>query len=251
MKGFFRIFALLAAVALLSSCSKNQFSLEGNLSGGETQTITLIWRAASGTQDFIAQQPVPLTGMKFSMQGPVKKPSVIWVFSTGRNLMAAIYVERGNKLSISGAYDQPQLWNIKGNKVMEEVSAWQVANKGVLVAGNPAAVNGAVAAYVRANPKSRAAAFLLLTRFHREADKKLFDQLIALIPDKDMLAEMRAACLEPNEEITETLSPTLQSEVDSIMADKDKPDANSNVPSPSQPAMPSGPTTSLIDTIHT
>lgn len=191
--------ALCVLLCLLGACSRNQFSLEGRISGGEASTLYMSWRAASGKQDLLASQAVPLTSGPFQITGPMKRPTVIWVFSSGRKLLTAIYVERGDKLTLQGDMNAPALWQVKGNDVMEEVSVWQSANEKVLRGTNPRAVNEAVARFVRSSDNKRAALLLLFTRFDRTVAPAQFSQLLATFTDKKLLAEMRAACLEPGD----------------------------------------------------
>lgn len=192
-----RLLPLLALMLLATGCRKNQFTLTGSLDGGAGSTVYMCWRAASGTRDFMASQAVPLTASQFTVEGPVKKPSVIWFFSSGRKLLRAIYVERGDHITISGPMASPLLWKVEGNDVMEEVTAWAGAHEAQLRGGSPGAVNAAVASFVKEHPGSRASLFLLFTLYDRALDAPGFSRMLAGCSDKEMLAEMRAACLEP------------------------------------------------------
>ena len=185
-KAISRVSLILLVIMLggmLAGCRKNVFTLEGKIEGGESTTIYLSWRAASGTRDFLASQAVPLTSTAFKVEGPVKRPSVIWIFSSGRSLLSAIYVERGNSLTLSGKMNEPRLWQVSGNEVMEEVSAWAQSNAPALKAGSTAGINSAVAAYVKANPGSRAALFLLLTTYDRNGAEQEFTRLLNLFKE--------------------------------------------------------------------
>ena len=197
LRNLLRIMPLLMILLLASGCRKNQFSLSGQLEGGAGGTLYMSWRAASGTRDFMASQAVPLTASRFKVEGPVKKPSVIWVFSSGRKLLRAIYVERGDALTVEGNMQQPLLWQISGNDVMEEVSAWAVANEKALGGGAPVAVNAAVRTFAREHPGSRSTLFLLFTLYDRDLDAQGFSRMLAECKDKEMIAEMKEACLEP------------------------------------------------------
>lgn len=190
---------LLMILLLATGCRKNQFTLTGKLEGGAGGTLYMSWRAASGTRDFMASQALPLTASQFKVEGPVKKPSVIWVFSSGKKLLRAIYVERGDALAIEGDMRNPLLWQVSGNDVMEEVSAWALAHEKALKAGTPSAVNSAVRAFAGEHPGSRSALFLLFTLYDRELDAAGFSRLLAECKDKEMVAEMREACLEPGD----------------------------------------------------
>lgn len=208
---------LLSAVLLLLcvSCRSNEFKLEGKIEGGEASTLYLSWRAASGKQDFMVNQAVPLASSGFRMGGPVKYPTVMWVFSSGRQLLTSIYIERGDELSVQGEISEPWLWQVSGNEVMEEVSSWELANRQVLK--TPRGSNKAVSEYVKAHPGSRAALFLLYTRYDRSIDQKEFDRMLSSFTDREMVEEMRRACLEPDRSTPVSLPKRRRERIDSVL----------------------------------
>ena len=226
LRNLFRITPLLIILLLASGCRKNQFSLTGQIEGGAGSTLYMSWRAASGTRDFMASQAVPLTASQFKVEGPVKKPSVIWVFSSGRKLLRAIYVERGDELRAEGNMQQPLLWQISGNEVMEEVSEWAVANEKALGGGAPVDVNAAVRAFAREHPGSRSTLFLLFTLYDRALDAKGFFRMLAECKDKEMMAEMKEACLEPVDAPSVSLPADMQRRIREVL----EPDSVSVAP---------------------
>lgn len=189
------ILALLLCTLMLSACSRNEFTLDGDIKGGEGTTLFFSWRAASASRDALQSQAVPLTGSPFVVKGGVKFPSVIWVFSMAKQPLFPIYVERGDKLTLRGDISSPGLWRVKGNKVMEQITEWSKENADVLRAASNPGRNRAIAEYVRKHPGERSALFLLLTRYERNNSRE-FTELMNLVPDSDMKVEMMRACLE-------------------------------------------------------
>lgn len=95
--------------------------------------------------------------------------------------------------------DQPELWQVKGNEVMEQVTDWQSANQAALQSRSPQRINAAVSEFVQKNPDERAALFLLLTRYDRSADPAGYQKLLKFFTDEDMIEQMQFACLEPSD----------------------------------------------------
>lgn len=190
--------ALLAIFAAgLGGCAKNEFTLEGDLEGAGTQPLHIAYRAANSERAFVTDLTVPLMEGRFSLTCATRYPTVVWLFSPMHSLMYAVYAEKGDHISIKGRWTDPYTWQVSGNEVMEEYCAWAKANPAALHSTQPAVVNTAVARYVKAHPDTRTALFMLLTLYCRAEDEAGFRSLLATFKDKEMRAEMLAACAEP------------------------------------------------------
>ena len=196
----FRYLILTILPLLIASCGSNEFTIEGTLTGGDGQTITLVHRAASKKQDFIIEQtiPVELNG-RFTVKLNTRYPTVVWVLTTADgSLLMPIYAEHGDELKLTGKFAEPQLWKVEGNKVMEQYSEWAAANINALMSDNAANLNAAIGKYVKQNPDSRTAAFLLFTRFVVPGYEDEYQQLVKTLKlDEDDLKEMQNACMTP------------------------------------------------------
>lgn len=177
LKHFRVILVLLAATALLTSCGKNEFSLSGTLKDAGQRSLTIIYTALSDSHDELITLNVPCERDHFSLTGATRHPSLVWIMASDGKLLHVLYVERGDKITISGAYASPLEWKIEGNEVSERYSQWLASNVALLTADDPKKVNAAIAAYVKKNPKDKASALLLLTLYHRNADNSAFDKL--------------------------------------------------------------------------
>lgn len=185
-----------------SGCRKNELTLSGTLSDGNGQTLRIIYRAADKEKSFLVDNPIPLEGSgSFSLKVATRYPTVLWVYSMrDGDLLMAIYAERGDELSLSGKYTEPWAWEVKGNKVMEQYGEWARANAKALKSGDAGQINAAVAAYVKEEPDSRTAAFLLFTRFTVAGHEAEYKSLVSKLDlDEDDLKEMREACLAPEQ----------------------------------------------------
>lgn len=181
------------ALLLLTSCIKNEFTVDADLRGGGVQNLYIAYRAANSERSFVAEQAMPLSDGKFSLKGVTRYPTVMWIMSPARTLLYTVYIEHGDDITIRGNYDNPAMWQIEGNDVMEEYSAWAHAHEAALRSGDPARINTAVAAYVRKHPDNSLAAFLLLSHFARQGREKEFNNLWGSLKDTDKAVQMRDA----------------------------------------------------------
>lgn len=185
-----------ALLFFCTSCLKNEFSLTANLTDGGTQNLTLVYRAASDKEEFVVEQTLPLSHGSFTLQGATRYPTVMWIFSSSHKQLYAIYIERGDELTLSGKFTDPLLWQVKGNKVMEEYCSWVRSNEAVMRGGNPVQINAAIAKYVKANPDNKLAGFLLLAHFSRSGHEKEFESLLNSLKDDDVKEKMLPAFMQ-------------------------------------------------------
>lgn len=178
---------LLVAAVLLSGCGKNEFSISGTLKEAGARKLTVVYTALSKKQDQLVTQQVDCRNDAFSLLCATKEPTLVWIMGPDGTLLHVLYAEKGNKIQISGNYNSPLEWKITGNKVSERYADWMRSNVSLLTKDDPSAVNGAVAKYVKENPKDMASAVMLLTFYHRNTDEKGFNSLWASlkISDKD------------------------------------------------------------------
>lgn len=193
-----RYIIYLLLLLCVSSCTKNELSFSGKFSDAPTQPLRVIYRAASGTGAFLVDNPVPLAQGEFTMKVATRYPTVIWVIASDGTTLMPIYAEKGDELVLSGKYSEPYAWRVEGNDVMERYTVWAKENVATLKSGEPERVNAAIAREVKANPGSRASAFILFTRFARVGNEKEFNDLKKLLTlDEDDIKEMESAALLP------------------------------------------------------
>lgn len=193
---------MLCAVLLLTatSCLKNELTLTGSLTEGKGQTLRILYRAADKEKSFLVDNPVPLDASgRFTLKAATRYPTVLWIYSMQQGeLLMPVYAERGDELTLSGKYTEPWGWKVEGNKVMEQYGEWSGANAKALKSGDESQINAAVAAYVKKEPDTRTAAFILFTRFNVPGHEDEYRSLVTKLElDDDELQEMKQACLAP------------------------------------------------------
>ena len=172
-------YCLLALVLLFLTpgCGKNEFTIKGQIKDAGSRTLLVVYTALSDKQDELVKMKVTCVDGAFFLRGATRHPSIVWILSPDGSMLHAVYVERGDKIEISGQYSSPQEWKIAGNKVSERYSRWMIDNTGLLTSYDAPKINDAVAKYVKENPKDVASALLLLTVYHRQADENGFHNL--------------------------------------------------------------------------
>lgn len=175
MISIIRIFFITSLLAL-SACGNNSFTLEFNLPPQVNTNYTVTYHASDKRGGITVETVAAVLNGKAMIKGTTVNPAIIYISSPGKQDIA-LYVERGDKIKISGNSTNPFSWDVKGNKTDEMLTAWRLENQDVLSKGDAGDINRAVAAYVRANPSSHVAALLLLTTFSRLHDEALFRSL--------------------------------------------------------------------------
>lgn len=190
---YFSFIISLICLLCLTSCLKNEFTLNVSLQEAADSNLTIIYRGASDKQNFVADQTIPLSHGALQLKGATNHPTVIWILSPAHEELFTIYAERGDELQVTGKLSDPLLWQVKGNKVMEEYCKWVRANETVLRGRDAVKINKVVAKYVKENPDQALAPFLLLSRFTQPGHEKEFDTLWGLLKDEKEAAGMREA----------------------------------------------------------
>lgn len=166
--------ALLLAIVLLGSCTRNEFKVNFELSNGEAGSYSLSWYASDSRQGWFMETVVPLHGGKGEAVCMTRNPALVYIYQGGTLSKAVFYAERGDKIVITGSDPAPVSWNISGNEINEKLSEWRLANREALSNGDYKKINTAVADFVAKNNSSPVATILLLEYFDRRMDETGF-----------------------------------------------------------------------------
>ncbi len=186
----------LCASLMLSSCTKNEFSVKATITGSGSRSVNIAYMAlAKETQEFVSLQ-LPFVDNSLEFKGATRYPTIVWLMSSDGQLLHWLYAEKGDELEIKGDYGSPLLWKVSGNKVMEQYCEWLAQNSATLQAYNAESVNAAVKKYVADHPSETASAIILLAHFHRTNSetefKALWDKLTI---DSDLKAHLLDASM--------------------------------------------------------
>lgn len=175
MISIIRIF-FLSLILALSSCSGNDFYIEFDLPADVTANYKVSYYASDKRGGMMIETAAPVVNGKFVLKGQTINPALLYLSGSDHRSIA-IYVERGEKLKISGESANPYSWMIKGNETDELWSLWRNENMETLSLDDPQKTNLAVAKYVIHNPESPLSALILLTSFSRKDDEAMFRSL--------------------------------------------------------------------------
>ncbi len=200
-----RLLPLVLLALFVGSCTKNEFRIEGKIDGGAQRGLKAMYVAYSSNTDELVSQELAFENGAFQLHGATRYPTIVWLFSSDRRLLYAVYAEKGDKLEIKGDFNHPYLWQVKGNKPMEQYSDWVRRNEALLPSmvggysgpggspgmsmsfrepdesgrgrGTAEELNAAVAGYVKEHTGDVCSALLLLTFYDRTADEAGFNRL--------------------------------------------------------------------------
>lgn len=164
----------------LTGCTANEWEAEFVLPDSVTSNYKLVYYASSPKEGFMVETVAAVNAGKGKIKCPAKNPCVVFLYMPGAYSPSAIFwAEKGDKIKITGDNPDPATWNIEGNKLNKQITAWRLENLDAIRSLDEKQINAAVAKAVKADPDSRLAAFLLLTYYSRAADEKGFGSLWA------------------------------------------------------------------------
>ncbi len=182
-----------AAMLVLGSCVKNEFTLDFAFSSDVWGNYTVTYYASNSKTGMWMESTVPLHEGKYTLHGITRYPTVIYI-SRGRGDDVVLYAEHGDRLVLGGSNSDPLEWTLeKGNKTSQRLCDWRLANVGTLRIGIPDSINAAVRREVLANPDEPASAIILMTYYDRRFDDRGFAYLWNALrkgADRDGIAKL-------------------------------------------------------------
>jgi len=165
----------------LTGCSKNEFVVSFEADADVNRTYTLLYYASDRNKGWVIENVVNLQKGAGEAVCMTVNPSLVYLSEIGsRSPQAIFYVERGDRIRITGKGGDPVGWTITGNKLTDELTEWRLDNRSVIEAARKSGgdgvgrLNAAVERYVARNPESPVSTLLMLLYFDRRADEALF-----------------------------------------------------------------------------
>lgn len=182
---------VILAGIFLTGCKKNEFRIEMTLPADVGATYTVVYYCSGVEGGFITESAVAVHEGKGKFMGITRQPTLVYIMGGGGRLPGAvIYAERGDKIEIRGEKSQPLYWEIRGNKLTEQLSEWRNAHRDAIEAasaeyhGSSKSLNAAIAESVKKSPGEPLSALLLYIYYDRREDSKGFTALKKLLKDK-------------------------------------------------------------------
>lgn len=154
-----------------SACIRNEFTVTVSLPSAINNTYRVVYYAHDKRGGFTQETAITVAKGHGEMKGITRLPTCVLIFE-GSSLSpaAAFYVERGDKIEITGESASPYKWEIKGNDLTDELSEWRLENANLISLNNIEGVNAAVEKYVSANPENPLSALLIALYYDRRFD---------------------------------------------------------------------------------
>lgn len=168
---------IVAVLLLLGSCVKNEVSVEINLPAKINDAYKLTYYASDPAKGFFIETVAAVQQGKGKVTLPMRNPTLVFITDNSPIPRAVFYIERGDKIKITGDDGNPISWDIKGNDLTEEWTQWRIASRSAISSADAAKINAAVEGYVKKNPEKPLATLLLLTYYDRRADSAGFEKL--------------------------------------------------------------------------
>lgn len=176
MKTFtYRILSICACIMafMLGSCVKNEFKVDFEFPKDHLGNYLLSYYAWDSRKGRWIERTTSIQEGVASIDGVTRLPTLVYVSDASQpgNSMI-IYVERGDKIKISGDGKDMTSWTVVGNKFSERWSDWRKGAYGHK--NDTTAFHKSIGEYVKKNPKDKLSAILLLTEWSRRKDPEGF-----------------------------------------------------------------------------
>lgn len=189
------------AVCLLmlisQSCTENKFDTTGQLDNAPTVNLRFSYCAQSSKQTLAQSVMAPVVDGKFEMRGITHYPTVVYVSNQAGVELTWFWAERGDHITISGSYNDPEGWVIEGNDINKALTEWRKQHFNLLKSHDAKSLNKAVAEAVKERPKEKLS-YLLLINYYNSAEGAEFKELYGLLDSGLTSGRMATACgLDP------------------------------------------------------
>lgn len=161
---------------ILSGCKGNDFKLLFELPQKINKTYMVTYYASDPQKGWLVDGAATMQKGKCEFAGQTYNPTLLYLTSTGQYPLI-IYIERGNTMKITGVDGDPYAWQVSGNKISEELSAWINANANLLARGDRDGVNLKIEQYLKSNPDNPIAAILLYNYYDSRDNRDNFEKL--------------------------------------------------------------------------
>lgn len=169
-------------ILMAAACASNRFKIKISMPAAVNAAYTLSYYASDSKGGRVIETAVAVQQGKGEIELPGHNPALVYL-STGRHRIYFL-ARRGDRIEISGDNANPYTWSVTGSDINTALSEWRNKNAAALESSDRAAVNRAVAEYVKANPGNPVSTLLLLCDYDRRADNPGFLKLWRSLRDE-------------------------------------------------------------------
>lgn len=178
---------------MLCGCVKNEFKVDFEFPKDHIGNYMMTYYACDSRGGRWMEHTASIQEGMASADGITRLPTLIYLSDAsqpGNSIM--IYVERGDKIRISGEGKDMGTWTVSGNKLSERWSEWRKV--AYPKKNDTKAFHKSIEEYVRKNPKDELSAILLLTEWNRREDPKGFVRLWNTVDKGSRSQQLIEAC---------------------------------------------------------
>lgn len=197
MKNFGKTLMFLSILLLMAGCRKNEFKMEFQFPKEHFGNYLVSYYAQDSRGGFWVEQTASIQEGVAFIDGVTRKPTIVYIMDASSSSNSiAIYVERGDKIKISGTGGDMSQWTVVGNKVSERWSAWRNSSKAGK--GDAKALEKSIEAFVKEHPSDKLSAMILLTEWNRRENPDGFLKLWNSIDKNARSQEIVELCGAPD-----------------------------------------------------
>lgn len=159
-----------AFLLVLVGCTKNEFTLNFNLSEDVSDNYDVAYFAADAEGGYLVQTAASVMKGQAFLKGVTISPTLIYIVNRRSKVPLVIYADKGEKITIEGESSDPLEWKVEGNEINATLSAWREENADELKKDDSSVINKDIEDFVSENPDSPAGLILLETYFDKRLD---------------------------------------------------------------------------------
>ena len=201
---------------MLGGCVKNEFKVDFEFPKDHVGNYLMTYYAWDSHGGRWMEHTASIQEGIASADGITRLPTLVYISDASQpGNYITVFVERGDKIRISGDGKDMGAWTVSGNKLSERWSEWR--KEAYPKKNDTKAFHKSIEEYVKKNPKDELSALLLLTEWDRRDDPQGFVRLWNAVDKgsrRQQLIEMCGATDLLGVEFTATADGNLEYEKD-------------------------------------
>ncbi len=153
--------AVVALVAIMTSCTSSEFKVNIDISGLGNQNLHVVWMDDKGLTDAF----VTAEDGKLSIGGNCHEPTVVGILDSYNKPLVRIVVTGGDNITVTGDANNPHHYRCSGNEAAQEWLAFESKHASLYDVPDRAPLDKAIEKYVAENPESLVSTLLLVVDY--------------------------------------------------------------------------------------
>ncbi len=167
---------LFLLIPLFSGCVKNEFKIEFQFPKDFFGNYIVRYYAHDSRGGTWIEQTASIQDGVAFVDGITRLPTIVYIYDASSDSKStAIYVERGDKIKISGEGNDMSSWTVTGNKTSERWSSWRKENK--IGSADNSRLEKHIDEFVKKNSSDKLSAIIMLIEWNRRENPEGFLKL--------------------------------------------------------------------------